>query len=272
MLFGLISSRKDVAMHLLVTRYSTGGNFLSWFVGCPLTIAASNNSLAMVRMLLEVGYDFYSPYKTGRNPSSPGSLVAYDVNRALLETICRKVCKPGLKASGSNENVAACSNFPTEEKSEYFDSDTDEIIRLLIEHGANPHTSVSLLQTGKADNFTRKGDIDYRDQLNDDTPLFAAVSAADANAVKCMLDAHSRALESFRALRRKDPILCTQPESYFQILERKEDDVVHSSLQVCRPGASLNAFLGAVCSPHKFNVVFTECIGQVTISTMEEPC
>ncbi|KAL9184899.1 hypothetical protein ACHAXT_002676 [Thalassiosira profunda] len=90
------------------------------------------------------------------------------------------------------------------------DSDDDgsesayEIIRLLIEQGgANPHLSVSALLGGKQ--HTHLPSYLKRKASQEDTPLL-------------------------KTQRRNDPLLRSQPESYFRLLEEKEDDVVHLSV------------------------------------------
>ena len=194
-------------MHLLTTRFAAGPNYPSWFDGCPLIVAASKNSVPMTRLLLELGYDASISFSTAaRNLSGIGVTGSHnEVNRALLETIYRM-------SEEEEDNIGNSDN-------------TLEIIRLLISQGgANPHLPVTIRIHGKP---RTQGDktmlLSYLKgkMTQEDIPLSAAARAANAEAVKCMLYSYSSALGECKILRRNDPLLRPQPESYFRLLEER---------------------------------------------------
>eukprot|EP00571_Detonula_confervacea_P004529 CAMPEP_0172327472 /NCGR_PEP_ID=MMETSP1058-20130122/59675_1 /TAXON_ID=83371 /ORGANISM="Detonula confervacea, Strain CCMP 353" /LENGTH=627 /DNA_ID=CAMNT_0013044537 /DNA_START=151 /DNA_END=2031 /DNA_ORIENTATION=- len=168
----------------------------------------------MVKLLLEIGYDASVSYGAARIfPGNDGKLAHDEVNRALLEIIYR---------------------MTDDEKENGNSDDTYEIIRLLISQGgANPHINVSIRFPGKPHT---QGDrmllLRYLKgkMTQEDTPLSAAARVADAEAVRCMINAYSSSLGEFKTQRRNDPLLQSQPESYFQKLEEKEDDTVYWSV------------------------------------------
>lgn len=192
-------------MHLLTARFATAGSTSysssSWFsTGCPLIVAVSKQSIPMVKLLLEM---------------NGGMLEKDEVNRALLEVIYR-MTEDEKKEEGS-----------------YSDDDTYEIICLLISHGgANPHLPVAIRFPGKpytsGDKSSLISGFTVKMAVQEDTPLLAAVRAADAEAVRCMITAYSSFLASLKRLRRNDPLLRPQPESYFRRLEDQEDVAVYS--------------------------------------------
>lgn len=183
-------------MQLLVSRHSNRIDFTTWFDMCPLTIACSNRSVDMIMVLLEVGYH-----------------TKYDIHRALLEAV-----------QSDNHN---------EEENEICRS---EIINLLIEAGASPHLPVAITRFPEHHFVTDDQIPTMNRQMNSahsKTPLMAAVCSGDIIGVKAMLNSYSLALPSLRDARRCDPLIRTQPESYFEMLDRKENDMIESSLQVC---------------------------------------
>lgn len=208
-------------MHLLTTKF----DYSSWFAGRPLIVAASKNSVDMVKLLLEVYYDASISYGTVRKlPEIGRSMAARDeVNRALLESIYR-----------------------ISDREEERNDNTYAVIRLLISQGgSNPHLPV-YVQPQQSE-FVQDASSTTKPSLcskpltkrqhhhrclkgNDDIPLSAAVRAADADAVRVMIDTYSNSLAELKSVRRKDPLLRSQPESYFQLLEEKEDDKVYSSV------------------------------------------
>ena len=127
------------------------------------------------------------------------------------------------------------------------DSDDDgsenayEIIRLLIDQGgANPHLPVSVLLGGQQHRHLPsylKGKA-----LQEDTPLVAAVRAKDAKALQCMVDSYSNALFESKTQRRNDPLLRSQPESYFRLLEEKEDGAYISTRAHCSTQRTLTVY------------------------------
>lgn len=211
-LTAVMSDATDVAMHLLVSRFATGSNFTSWFTGSPLTIASSNNSVEMIQLLLGIG-----------------DHVAYDLNRALLESMRRRISEMsdlvGMFGCGGDGDGSP--------------EHTYEIIRLLIENGANPHLPVAVDSTN--DKPLTKGDrVLMQEYLKgrvkkEDIPFTAAARTGDETAVRTMLDCYNAALEASRLSRRNDPLLRTQPESYFTTLEEREDEIVQSSMEVSWP-------------------------------------
>mmetsp|Transcript_23160 Transcript_23160/g.39588 ORF Transcript_23160/g.39588 Transcript_23160/m.39588 type:complete len:668 (-) Transcript_23160:1430-3433(-) len=197
-------------MHLLTSRIPTGPSYSEWFDGCPLIVAASKNSVEMARLLLDYCYDACIPV-SGTNNHTRNDSASNEVNRALLETIYR---------------------LPGEDEENSLD-DTCTIIRLLIAQGnANPHIPVSIRMNEKPHT---EGDktilLSYLKgkMTQEDTPLSAAARAANSEVVRCMLDCYSSALRGFKTQRRNDPLLRSQPESYFRLLEEREDDAVYSS-------------------------------------------
>ena len=196
----------DVVEHLLATRFAAGPVYESWFAGCPLIVAVSRGSVPMVALLLDVAYEASNPYGARRR----GTLAHDEVNRALLEGIRMTALQ---KEDGGSEGVY-------------------EIIRILVGRGgANPHQTVSIRFPGKPET---RGDkcplIGYSRVAQDETPLSAAVRAGDVEAVRCMITTYFHSKSELIKLRRNDPLLRSQPESYFVLLEEKEDDLVRSSV------------------------------------------
>lgn len=185
-------------MHLLVSRYSNRIDYTPWFEGCPLTIACSNGSVDMIKMLLEVGY-----------------CTNYDINRALLEAVQYESNPTNSHAHDDAENLC-------------------EIINLLIEAGANPHEPVAITQFPDMNLMSSQSMLRHlkEKKICSYTPLMAAVCSEDVCGAKTMLNAYSLALPSIQSSRRLDPLLRTQPESYFVTLEAREADAIESSLQV----------------------------------------
>ena len=198
--------RSDIVMHLLTSRFSgSTPDFASWFAGCPLVVAANTNSIEMTRLLLDIRYDASS--LTGATRQVTG--VENEVNHALLETIYR---------------------LSDEEEDR---SNTYEIIGLLISQGGgNPHQSVLRCDEKPRTQGDRSVLLSYLRgrMVEEDTPLSASVRSRDASAVQCMLDTYSRALSASKEKRRNDPMLQSQPFSYFRLIETQEDDVVHASV------------------------------------------
>ena len=152
----------------------------------------------MVKLLLETGYC-----------CSPGMPVRDEVNRALLEVIYME-----------NEKGSGSYSYETDEM----------ILQLISQGGANPHLPVTIEFPGKP---KTKGDgSTMKDKLSEDSPLSAAVRAADVDveAVRCMMNVYSACLRDTKQQRRDDPIRQSLPESYFQLLEEKEDELVYSSV------------------------------------------
>ena len=191
----------EIVEHLLLTRFA-GADYTSWFSACPLTIASSKLSLDMARLFFEMGYDTRSTTNQNLSP-----IIRYDVNRSLLELVLVSII-------GDDDEV---------------NTDKDELISLLIEHGANPHSAVNVFTPNKP---KTRGDNGIAALLGEEeTPLSVAVVARDYLSIECMLHAYTHALAVTQASRRKDPILISQPESYFRAVEEREMDMVHSSLQ-----------------------------------------
>ena len=184
----------------IIMHFITYKNSLSiWLEGCPLIVAASNRSITMIKLLLEFGYSTFTP----------GLPVLGEVKRALLEVIY---------SDG-------------EDKSNHSD-DAIEIIQLLIqEGGANPHMPTKIHYSGKpnTDGDRYIASHELKDTL-EDTPLVAAVRAANTEAIRCMMSTYSNSLREAKQQRRSDPVLKSQPESYFRVLEEKEDDIVNTSI------------------------------------------
>ena len=157
--------------------------------------------MRMTALLLESsGYD--GSVLSGTTRKEP----FVEVNRALLETV---------------------HQMSTEEEKTSNLEDSYEIIDLLIARGgANPHMPVQRRPP------SAQGDgihIARESAAQEDTPLSAAARAAKPEAISYMLDSYRRRGGSC-AQRRKDPLLRSQPESYFRLLEEKEDDVVSASV------------------------------------------
>lgn len=177
-------------MHLLSTRFAAG----SWFDGSPLLVAVKNNSVSMVKLLLDSGYDVSNPCYF-RMFARDNMLNQEEVQSALFEAI--------EKAVVGKENENGTSEV-------YY-----EIIRLLISQGhANPHQVVHIAQPV------------YYDQV----PLLVAVRAADADCVRCMVTSYSRTQLESSKLERNDPILRKKPESYFQEREAMAAETIRVSI------------------------------------------
>jgi len=178
-------------MHLLSTRFAIDSNL--WLDSCALIVAVSSRSVEMVKLLLDSCY--------GSSP--PGGQVRSEVNRALLETV-----------------------YEYGEEANHQDDSTHRIIQLLItEGGANPHLPSMIQFPGYM-----RSSSEYDGEIQEETPLTAAVRAADPVAVQCMMNAYSTSLQEAKQERRRDPMLAQQPESYFRVLEEREYDIIHSSV------------------------------------------
>jgi len=146
----------------------------------------------MVKLLLDSCY--------GSSPSR--GQVRSEVNRALLET----VYDYGEKANDQDDAI-------------------HEIIQLLItKGGANPHLPSMIQFPGYMRSLS-----EYDGEIHEETPLTAAVRAGDPMAVQ-MLNTYTTSLHEIKQERRLDPMLVQQPESYFRVLEEREDDIIHSSI------------------------------------------
>jgi len=150
----------------------------------------------MVKLLLNSCY--------GSSP--PGGQVCSEVNRALLETVYK---------------------YREEKDTNRTQDDTNhEIIQLLItEGGANPHLPSMIQFPGYMKSLS-----EYDGEIQEETPLTAAVRARDPVALQCMMRDYSTSLYEIKQERRLDPMLVQQPESYFRLLEEREDDIIHSSI------------------------------------------
>jgi len=189
------SPRTDIVMHLLSTRFAV--NSTLWLDSCALVVAVSNRSVEMVKLLLDSCYS-----------SPPGGQVCSEVNRALLET----VYEYGEEKDSTNRT--------------HQDNTTYEIIQLLItEGGANPHLPSLIQFPGYMKSLS-----EYDGEIQEETPLTAAVRAGDPVALQCMMKNYSTSLQEAKQERRRDPMLTQQPESYFRLLEEREDDIIHSSI------------------------------------------
>ena len=180
-------------MHLLSTRFAVNSNL--WLDSCALVVAVSSRSVEMTKLLLDSCY--------GSSP--PGGQVRSEVNRALLETV-----------------------YEYEEKDNriHQDDTNHEIIQLLItEGGANPHLQSMIQFPGYMRSLS-----EYDGEIQEEAPLTAAVRTGDPVAIQCMMNAYSTSLHEAKQERRHDPMLAQQPESYFRLLEEKEDDIIHSSI------------------------------------------
>mmetsp|Transcript_14276 Transcript_14276/g.29044 ORF Transcript_14276/g.29044 Transcript_14276/m.29044 type:complete len:757 (+) Transcript_14276:3-2273(+) len=192
-LSAVATDSRDVVSHILGTRSNSGLNYTTWFDGCPITVASSKCYVEMVRLLL----DSFDLSQSHTIPSEDP--VMFDLNNALIKTIRKK-------SSGDGSE----------------DDDLFEIISLLVDHGANPHISVP----------SRNHRMEKDKTVTGDSPLCTAVTCCDPAVVKYMIDAYSRLLRTRQVNRRSDPILRSQPELYFKILEQKEWDQVHASVLI----------------------------------------
>ena len=190
--------RKDIAMHLLVSRMNTV-HLSTFFDGCPITIASLNRSVEMVRMLLEAG-----------------GYTSYDINRALLGAV--------------QSNINVSNNID--------DGDTEkrcEIMSILIACGANPYSKISTTQYPQSHlikDDTVIASRSLRQQSRPSvSPLTEAACSGDIEGVRTMMSSYSLVLPSQRSSRRNDPLLRLQSDSYFEAIEKREDDVIDSSIQ-----------------------------------------
>lgn len=195
-----ICNRRDVALHLLVSRFANKIDFSDWFNSCPLTIASSNCSIDMLEMLMDIGYN-----------------TNYDVNRALLEVIEYK-------------------SSTLLHKKPFVDEMRCKVIDLLIQHGANPHMPIAVSQYPERhlvqNNISTVKNFVQEQTRRGDAPLTIAVRHGDIKGASTMLSSHSIMLPSQRSSRRCDPLLRLQPDAYFQKLEFREEEVINLSLQV----------------------------------------
>jgi len=197
----------EITAHLLVTRFPAA-DYSVLFSACPLTIAASNYDTAMANLLFEMGYDAQSTTSSEISP-----IIRYDINRSLLELMLIRLGTDG-----------------GEEGGEEGDTDNNELIRLFVANGANPHKAVSIRSRYKP---KTRGDSAIATTLisEEDTPLSVAVMASDFQSIESMLQSYMHALSVTQSLRRKDPLLISQPESYFRAVEERETDTIQYSLQ-----------------------------------------
>ena len=192
----------EIVSHILITRFS-GADYSVLFMACPLTIAASNYDVSMASLLFEMGYD-----TQGSVTSNLSRLIKYDINRALLELML-------IRLSGDEGGKIDDNNY--------------ELIRLLVVNGADPHKPVSIHAPQKPGT---RGDTTLAVSIGEEeTSLSAAVTTGDFESIECMLETYSYALAQIQSLRRKDPLLISQPESYFEVVEEREDDAIKLSLQ-----------------------------------------
>lgn len=63
------------------------------------------------------------------------------------------------------------------------------------------------------------------------SPLTEAACSGDIEGVRTMMSSYSLVLPSQRSSRRNDPLLRLQSDSYFEAIEKREDDVIDSSIQ-----------------------------------------
>ena len=192
----------DIVAHLLVTRFPAA-DYSVLFSECPMTIAASNFDTAMATLLFEMGYDSQTMAS-----SEISQIIRYDINRSLLELM-----------------LISCGM----ESGEEMDPDNYELIRLLVANGANPHKGVSIRNQQKPK--TRGDDTIPVLAEEEETALSVAVMASDYQSIECMLYSYTHALTTTQSLRRKDPLLISQPESYFRAVEERETDTIQQSLQ-----------------------------------------
>ena len=185
-------------MHLLVSRMNTV-HYSTFFDGCPLTIASINRSVEMVRMLLEAG-----------------GHTSYDINRALLEAV-----------QSDNNSSSNVDDSVTEKRC--------EIMSLLIACGANPHSKVSTTQYPQShliQNDTLMASRSLQQQSRpSDAPLTIAACSGDIEGVRTMMSSYSLVLPSQRSSRRNDPLLRLQTDSYFESIEKREDEMIDTSIQ-----------------------------------------
>jgi len=186
----------------LITRFPAA-DYSVLFSACPLTIATSNYDTAMVNLFFEMGYDARTT--TG---SALSQIIRYDISRSLLELMLIRLSTDG---------------------GEEADTENYELIRLLVANGANPHKSVLIRSQQKPK--TRGDDAIVTLTGEEDTPLSLAVRASDFQSIECILQSYMHALAVTQSLRRKDPLLISQPESYFRAVEERETDTIQCSLQ-----------------------------------------
>ncbi|KAK1745025.1 hypothetical protein QTG54_004316 [Skeletonema marinoi] len=160
-------------------------------------------SAAMVNLFFEMGYDARTT--TG---SALSQIIRYDISRSLLELMLIRLSTDG---------------------GEEADTENYELIRLLVANGANPHKSVLIRSQQKPK--TRGDDAIVTLTGEEDTPLSLAVRASDFQSIECILQSYMHALAVTQSLRRKDPLLISQPESYFRAVEERETDTIQCSLQ-----------------------------------------
>jgi len=198
-----VSAGKCEIVELFLISRFPAADYSVLFSACPLTIATSNYDTAMVNLFFEMGYDARTT-----SGSAMQKIIRYDISRSLLELMLIRLSMDG---------------------GEDADTDNYELIRILVANGANPHKSVLIRSQQKPK--TRGDDAIATLTGEEDTPLSLAVRASDFQSIECMLHSYTHALAVTQSLRRKDPLLISQPESYFRAVEERETDTIQCSLQ-----------------------------------------
>mmetsp|Transcript_38377 Transcript_38377/g.86383 ORF Transcript_38377/g.86383 Transcript_38377/m.86383 type:complete len:584 (+) Transcript_38377:227-1978(+) len=110
------------------------------------------------------------------------------------------------------------------------DSSLHEIIQLLIEIGsANPHRPCETIETRNGLVVLKHSQ--KKEMTERRSPLTAVARLAEESALRLMIDSYSHTLSCLKTSRRRDPYLRTQPESYFLVIEEKEDEDVFVGLE-----------------------------------------
>lgn len=156
------------------------GGARSAAAGCPLVLAVSTGSIEMVRLLLEFG-----------DPSSSAAPCSFDLNGALIAA---------LSLGGKYEELLS-------DDWHYDDSSRLELLRLLVESGADPHAPPS----GAAGL----------------SPLSLSAYEGDSSALEVLLGSSEQVRASKRRERRHDPLL----QKHYDVIEARENQRIEASLQ-----------------------------------------
>jgi Ankyrin repeats (many copies) len=210
----------DVVMALLMWRgnnvtYSAnngGGGMpvpsLSSSCPCPLTLAVQSHNVDMILLLLE----FNDP-----NAGKRG----YNLNRALHEAVhmFKKTSQATTAATTSPTRLPQrrFSQRDNGRNAEHNDFDNKgvllEIVRILINAGANPCCSTSLVDSADSNHIVSTSS----------NAVCMVAELGEPEMLSVLLSSYQTNLDDIRQTRRRDPILQKQPESFFAALESREN-------------------------------------------------
>ena len=144
--------------------------------------------------------------------------------RLILETECGEDANRALLALIHSIDTWKDDSILSEKGSVH------EIIQLLVEMGSvNPHRPCETIETRNGLVVLKHSQKERMTELC--SPLVAAARLAEVSALRLMIDSYYHSLSYLKTARRRDPQLRTQPESYFLVIEEKEDEDVFVGLE-----------------------------------------